>query len=459
MGKSPHVIRTGLLLAISVTAPVDSWAQQAPSARTPVAPQPQRAARKGPVPARTLTPAEQHAQAVEGRLVPAVRIKGKPVGDMTLVARMKKYHVPGVSIAVINDNAIEWAKGYGTADASPVDTATVFRAGAAGEPVAAIIALRLSRAKKLDLARDVNRSLKGWKIPKSDFTRNKPVTARALLTHSSGLAVTAPGASLTGITSVASPGDAVHPSPADYQVLEQLFADLAKRPFASLAADSVLVPLEMHHSGFSAAGLSTTPSDLARLTAEIQRAGGGKDGKVLIAESARQMLSAEHVGWPGMGVMVEGRDQSARFRASGSLDGSSAELVGYISRGQGAVVMTNSSGGDALAEEILNAIATVYGWPDFVSPEKSVARVDSRVYDRFVGRYAYDSREVSIARRGTRLFIGPSGKESTELLPESVSDYFSTDPGAFYSFVFDEHGKVQAFTERQRFDYTRWDRR
>jgi len=48
------------------------------------------------------------------------------------------------------------------------------------------------------------------------------------------------------------------------------------------------------------------------------------------------------------------------------------------------------------------------GWPDFVSPEKSVARVDSRVYDRFVGRYAYDSREVSIARRGTRQ--RPSGE-------------------------------------------------
>src|SRR3989304_1185998 len=53
----------------------------------------------------------------------------------------------------------------------------------------------------------------------------------------------------------------------------------------------------------------------------------------------------------------------------------------------------------------------------------------------------------------------PAGKESTELRPESVSEFFTTEPGAFYSFVFDENGKVQEFTQRQRFDYTRGDRK
>jgi hypothetical protein len=85
--------------------------------------------------------------------------------------------------------------------------------------------------------------------------------------------------------------------------------------------------------------------------------------------------------------------------------------------------------------------------------------VDPAVLNRFVGRYAVEGRELSVARKGNKLFVGPRGKEATELLPESVSDFFTPEPGAVYSFVFDEAGKVQAFTLRQRDTYTRWDRR
>ncbi|MBI4503881.1 MAG: beta-lactamase family protein [Gemmatimonadetes bacterium] len=505
-----------LLAVLTLFLPCAARAQQQPAPRA-AAQQPQRPtlrAKKPGGPSKSLTPVEQRIQAVEGRLVPAVRIKGKQAASATLSARMKKYHVPGVSIAVINDYSVEWARSYGAADAATgagVDTTTLFQAGSAGEPVAALVALRLAQAKKLDLKRDVNRSLKAWKLPKSDFTKNRPVTVRALLAHSAGLVVTElqefePAATLPTILQVLSggaparppaivsagpPGEAFHASAGDYDVLQQLLTDVTKRPFANLAADSVLEPLGMHHSSFfepdgagaplaasghddfgkripdkwrnhpelATAGLWSTPRDLALLVLEIQRARSGKPGKVLTAESARQLVTAEHVGWPGLGVLLEGRDQSVRFRASGSTEGYTAELVGYVSRGQGAVVMTNGASGAALAEEILNGIATVYGWPDFVPPEKTIARVDTRIYDRFVGRYTLDSREMSVAKRGTRLFIGPAGKESRELLPESVSEFFTTEPGAFYSFVFDENGKVQAFTERRRFEYTRWDRR
>ena len=121
--------------------------------------------------------------------------------------------------------------------------------------------------------------------------------------------------------------------------------------------------------------------------------------------------------------------------------------------------MSDGTGGAALNEEILNAVAAVYGWPDFVPPTRTIAQVDLRVYDRFIGRYASDSREVSITRRGARLYIGGAGKESTEMLPQSVSEFFTTDPAAVYSFVFDDKGKVQAVTETAHAIYTRWDRK
>jgi hypothetical protein len=190
----------------------------------------------------------------------------------------------------------------------------------------------------------------------------------------------------------------------------------------------------------------------------IQRAGAGR-GKVLNAANLRQLLTAEHVGWPALGVHLEGRDESLRFRTTGRTEGYASELIGYVTRGQGAVVMTDGARGDALNEEILNAVALAYSWPDFVPAERTIARADVRLYDRFVGRYAFDSREVSITRRGTRLFLGAGGKEQSEMLPQSVSEFFTTEPAAVYSFVFDDKGKVQAFTETAGSAYTRWDKK
>jgi hypothetical protein len=157
--------------------------------------------------------------------------------------------------------------------------------------------------------------------------------------------------------------------------------------------------------------------------------------------------------------MIEGEDASARFHANGATEGFAAALVGLVEQGQGAVVMTNATEGGALIEEILNAIAGAYGWHRFVPGPKVIAKIDPKVFERFVGRYAIESREVSVAKRGNRLFIGPAGKEATELLPESVSEFFTADPAAAYSFVFDEGGKVHAFTQRQHGAAVRWDKK
>ncbi len=81
---------------------------------------------------------------------------------------MAHYQVPGVSIAVIRNNSIEWAKGYGYRDVErklPVDTHTMFEAGSISKPVAAMGALWLVEQGKLNLDENVNEKLKSWKVP------------------------------------------------------------------------------------------------------------------------------------------------------------------------------------------------------------------------------------------------------------------------------------------------------
>lgn len=456
-------MRTLPFLVLALAASSAAAQQPAPRPSTPA----RRAVAK-PAAARVLTPVEKRIQAVETNLLPSVRIKGRPLTNMTIAARMRKFSVTGVSVAVINEFGIEWAKGYGVADSA------VFLAGAAGEPVMAAVALVMSQNRQLDLDRDANRYLKTWKIPKSSLTKSKPVTVSSLLTHTSGFPVislqdytveTVPTLRqvLAPLALDQIPTLEYRPQGGDYVVLEQLLTDAGRKPVADLAAELVLSPLGMTRSAFgpplpAAFAFQTTPSDLARFAIEIQSAASGRTGKVLKQETAQLMLTPPPYGPEGLGLLPSGGSSALRFTERGRTGVSDVEMVAFVNHGQGAVVMAHRSPGSGqLIAEIVNAVAKTYGWLGYLSAEKVVANVDPRVYDRFAGTYATGNRTMAISRRGRGLFAG-SGKETVELIPESVSDFFTVD-GDLYSFVFDEKGKVGTMTVRRRDGETRWDRR
>jgi CubicO group peptidase (beta-lactamase class C family) len=123
------------------------------------------------------------------RLIPPVVVQGQT--KRKLSDRMAELHVPGVSIAVIHDGTIQWARGFGVTrvGGTPVTAKTLFQAASISKPVTALAVLRLVQAGTLDLDTDVNRYLKTWKVPANKFTEEHPVTLRELLTHSAGITV------------------------------------------------------------------------------------------------------------------------------------------------------------------------------------------------------------------------------------------------------------------------------
>ena len=442
---------------------------------------------------------------VENGLLQPFVIKGQPSVQMKLADRMKFYNTPGISIAVIDKGRIQWARGYGvreTAGSEAVTPETLFQAASISKPVAAVAALRLVQQGKLDIDEDVNRKLTSWKLPENEFTKEKKVTLRELLGHSAGLTVHgfAGYASDTTVPTLLQVLDGVNPANSKairvdiapgtkyryagggYVVLQQLLMDVTGKQFPLFMRATVLKRIGMARSTYeqpltkerwsqaaighrsngekvngnwhtypemAAAGLWTTPEDLARFAIEIQRSLAGKSNRVLSQKMARQMLTAQVGGW-GLGFGLPGKGPSARFNHGGANEGYRCLLVAYKSTGQGAVVMTNSDRGSSLADEVLRSIATEYGWVDYLAKEKVLAHVDPKIYSSYAGQYEIAPNFIlTITAEDGRLMGQATGQPKLELLPESETQFFPTATAVEITFVKDEKGQVTHLILRQ----------
>lgn len=433
---------------------------------------------------------------VEEGLLPAVVLKGEALPRYGIRERMAYYKVPGVSVAVIDNFKIAWAKCYGFRDRErklPVDDVTMFEAGSISKPVAAMGALWLVDQKRLDLDEDVNEKLKSWKVPENEFTAREKVTLRRLLSHSAGLTVHgfpgfaagaavptvpqildgAPPANTPAVRVDVLPGSKWRYSGGGYTVMQLLLSDMTGKLFSSYMGETVLRKIGMKRSTYeqplpeasagnaataytnnspiagryhtypemAAAGLWTTPSDLARFGIEVMRSFQGNSNVVLTQAATRQMLTRQS-GTYGLGFELEGDAEAPRFSHGGVDEGFEAMLVGYVKSGQGAVVMTNAQGGIALANEILRSIAAEYGWPDYKPKERAAISLGAEKLRKFAGTYESPMGEVQIAATEGGLSL-TADSMTVPLMPESETRFFSLRDG-FPDFEFErgEDGKV-----------------
>jgi CubicO group peptidase (beta-lactamase class C family) len=325
-----------------------------------------------------------------------------------------------VSVALINHGVIEWAHGYGVpAPGEPATTPeTLFQAASISKPVSTFAVLRLVERGQLSLDEDVNVALRSWQVPASKSTHQHPVTLRGILTHSSGLNVHgfqgyAPGATLPSLPQILegappanspavrvifTPGSRQQYSGGGFVVLQQLVSDTTHVPFEQTMTQLVLAPLEMTHSVYAAqlppelaqraaqghdakgnalpgkwhvypqlaaAGLWTTPSDLAHFALLLEQARTGKSA--FLSQASAELMSTRQFGSFALGFAVRGEGQNRAFTHSGVNAGFRCELLFFPERGQGAVVMTNGDGGGALVQDILRALGHIYAWPEAVT--------------------------------------------------------------------------------------------
>jgi CubicO group peptidase (beta-lactamase class C family) len=369
----------------------------------------------------------EHAQRVlDGLLVE----NGLALWDQRqpLAARMRHVHAPGVSLAIVEGGEVAWAGGVGVLDASealprPVTADSLFQAASISKPTFALLVMRLVAEGVLDLDRDVNDDLAGaaWQVPDNNGWQPR-ISLRQLLTHRAGLTVPGfpgyrrgeplpsvpqmlrgePPANSEPVRCNLVPGFTVRYSGGGTLVAQYVVETVTGQPLAGLMEEQVLRPLGMLHSTYAqplpeswharaatahpshgepvpgrwhdypeqaAAGLWTTPADLARLGIALQRALAGQATGFLTPDLAAEMLSPQFGGPNGIGWWLYGDGPAQRFGHDGDNEGFHARLTMLMNRGQGVVVMVNAGLEAAeLRDQVERTVALEFGWPPYAPP-------------------------------------------------------------------------------------------
>jgi CubicO group peptidase (beta-lactamase class C family) len=386
------------------------------------------------------------------------------LGGLTIEALMARFHVPGVSVAVIRDFEIHWAKGYGVADVetgAPVDTETMFQAASISKPVAAMAVLRAVQDGLFTLDDDINDILESWTLDGEGLTGERPVTPRTLTSHTSGLGDGFgfpgydPSDPLPSVVQILGGHELSNVGPIfmerppmalpEYSgggvtLMQLALSDARGRPFADIMRDDVLRPIEMSRSSYrqpispehdrnaarahsregasmgakwhvypemAAAGLWTTPTDLARFAIEVQKSAIGESNRVLSRSTVQEMLSPVGVGDFAVGFGLSKLGQGWYFTHGGANWGFRATLLAHKVKGYGLAIMTNADQGGAVASELSRRIQMAYEWDSFAEPaprgyrppvERNEIELPRETLEDYVGVYEMCSTD-SAARK------------------------------------------------------------
>jgi len=364
-------------------------------------------------------PSTDDSRAIASHIVPA--LTGTATRPETIVERMRALNVPGVSVAVIRGGRLGWARGWGLRDSgtcAPVTPLTDFQAASISKTFAAVLAMRAVERGQFTLDGDFNRTLVRWHLPADPRWPPGTVTLRQILGHAAGLTVPGfsgypPGTPLPGLMEIldgkppannpavrlqAQPGAAFAYSGGGYEIVQAALEDMHHIAFATLAEYEILQPLGMtrsrfaqppsadilsdaasgHHLGrpfiakyyvtpeLAAAGLWTTPGDLARFLIDVRAAAAGEGGHLVSPQTARLMLTPGLGDW-GLGFAFSGAEPNRLFGHTGGNWGFLSQMFIDPKTGDGIVVMTNGEQGMTLAADIIRAVADHYGWPNYRS--------------------------------------------------------------------------------------------
>jgi CubicO group peptidase (beta-lactamase class C family) len=459
-----------------------------------------------PVFAQTKETALQNIiEKVENSLAPSI-IYGDTVPALSLEARMKATGIQGLSIAVIKDYKIQWAKGYGWADKEaqrPVQTSTRFQAASISKSLNSMGLLKLVQQGKLDGEADINNYLTSWKFPYDSLTGSNKINLYQLLSHTAGLDIHGfPGYKRTDVLptlpqilngekpantkkvhSLFAAGTQVKYSGGGTTISQLMLMDITGQDYATFMEKEVLKPMGMMNSSYrqpptdtldlatgyyedgkpvtgkyhvypeqAAAGLWTTPTDLAKYIIECQLALQGKSAKVLNREMMQLRMTPYIDSNAALGVFIQQKGSRKFFNHNGGNEAFLCTSYGSLEGGDGVVIMVNGVN-FAVIGELLNSVARVYQWDGFFKPEfrkKILPPADT--LKAMVGNYKVMNDTITLRLCEEGLCIQQNGQPANGyvcVFSDNRSFSIREVPNALFRALYNTEGKLEALELKQ----------
>lgn len=168
--------------------------------------------------------------------------------DQRIPKLMKQANIPGLSVAIIENADIVWAKGFGVVDSKtkePVTNNTVFESGSLTKPAFAYAILKFVENGKLDLDKPLSEYLTKKYI---EDERIDQITARKVLSHNTGFPNWRPRGKELKI--LFTPGERFSYSGEGFVYLQASIAQITGDPVNETLQKLVLQPLGMSNSSF-----------------------------------------------------------------------------------------------------------------------------------------------------------------------------------------------------------------
>jgi CubicO group peptidase (beta-lactamase class C family)/D-alanyl-D-alanine dipeptidase len=373
--------------------------------------------------------------------------------------------LPAVSIALIDDQRIVWAQGFGHQDRdgkTPATAETVYRVGSVSKLFTDVAIMQLVEEGKIDIDAPVTKYLTDFKPAVKE--EHEPITLRMLMAHRSGLIREPPVGnyfddttpslaetvlSLNGIPLIYPPGERIKYSNAGIAAVGRTLEMVQGEKFEPYLKRRVLDPLGMTSSAFEplpevtknladaimwtyhgrefpaptfelgmapAGSMYSTVLDLSKFASCLFADGKTADGKQLLKrQTIAAMFKPQFVKEPeitgfGIGFSLNVLDGHKRVGHGGAVYGFSTELALLPEEKLGAVVVSSRDVSNGVTTRVANdalrlMLATKANkpLPELVKPEP----LDPTEARKLAGLYRSGGRWIELIESFGQLYALP----------------------------------------------------
>ncbi|HCA05751.1 serine hydrolase domain-containing protein [Chryseobacterium sp.] len=402
--------------------------------------------------------------------------------------QLEKYKLPGFSLVVFENYKIVYSNQWGiksTNSNEKIDENTAFSTASISKPITSLLCHILEEKGLINLNDPIDKYLKRWHLPKSKFTENNSPTWRQFFNHTAGTSqggfedhyegetIPTIKQSLLGqiprydkeIEFLFTPGTSFAYSGGGYVIIQMALEDTFNRPIAELAKEYIFSPLGMKNTtmtqpnekGFptnvasvhdkdgkviktglpitpqvGASGMWSTPTDLAKLSIEIQNALRNKNNKVISHAVAKKVTAVTALkdavgGWSYGWQKSFGYSGYDWFSCNGSNTGVGGNVLATMKDGNGLVYLANGEKPNRfpVMGQTQKKILTLMDWNSKESEEET-QEIPSDLKEKLIGTYddfLYgQGMDTKIVEKNNRLYVESlildhfKGKNDNELV-------------------------------------------